>query len=151
MQYLDNEDDRIGIINRLDRLKANSKAQWGSMSPNGMICHMADQLAIATGERKTVKERSILATWLGKWLALYVVPWRKGKERAPTEMDQTKLGTPPTSIEHDRQRLRKLLDTFLAMKSKDLGVHPFFGKLNKKDWSRLLYKHFDHHLDQFGI
>ncbi|MBX2960889.1 MAG: DUF1569 domain-containing protein [Cyclobacteriaceae bacterium] len=27
--------------------------------------------------------------------------------------------------------------------------HPFFDKLNRKEWGRLIYKHMNHHLRQF--
>ena len=26
-----------------------------------------------------------------------------------------------------------------------------FGKLNKEEWNNRFYKHFDHHLKQFGV
>ncbi|WP_424351099.1 DUF1569 domain-containing protein [Lutimonas sp.] len=29
-------------------------------------------------------------------------------------------------------------------------MHPFFGELNREEWARLVYKHLDHHLKQFG-
>jgi hypothetical protein len=30
-------------------------------------------------------------------------------------------------------------------------VHPFFGRLSGDEWGRLIYKHLDHHLRQFGV
>lgn len=29
--------------------------------------------------------------------------------------------------------------------------HPFWGKLTQEDWNKLLWKHTDHHLRQFGV
>lgn len=29
--------------------------------------------------------------------------------------------------------------------------HPFFGKLTNEQWSKGLWKHTDHHLQQFGV
>jgi len=28
--------------------------------------------------------------------------------------------------------------------------HPLFGNMSREDWGRLIYRHFDHHLRQFG-
>ena len=28
--------------------------------------------------------------------------------------------------------------------------HPFWGKMNNEDWNKLMWKHIDHHLRQFG-
>ena len=29
-------------------------------------------------------------------------------------------------------------------------IHAFFGKLTGEEWGRLMHKHIDHHLRQFG-
>lgn len=29
--------------------------------------------------------------------------------------------------------------------------HPFFGKMTYEDWDALMWKHVDHHLQQFGV
>jgi Protein of unknown function (DUF1569) len=28
--------------------------------------------------------------------------------------------------------------------------HPFWGKMTYEDWNKLMWKHMDHHLKQFG-
>jgi len=30
-------------------------------------------------------------------------------------------------------------------------IHPFFGKMTSQQWSKAMYKHIDHHLQQFGV
>ncbi|MBL0146112.1 MAG: DUF1569 domain-containing protein [Chitinophagaceae bacterium] len=30
-------------------------------------------------------------------------------------------------------------------------VHPFFGKFTGDQWGKFMYKHLDHHLQQFGV
>jgi hypothetical protein len=30
-------------------------------------------------------------------------------------------------------------------------THAFFGKLSGREWGELMYKHIDHHLQQFGV
>ena len=29
--------------------------------------------------------------------------------------------------------------------------HPFWGKMSFEDWDKLMYRHLDHHLRQFGV
>jgi hypothetical protein len=29
--------------------------------------------------------------------------------------------------------------------------HPYFGKLSPEEWAILKWKHYDHHLRQFGV
>ena len=36
-------------------------------------------------------------------------------------------------------------------KSIVLTEHPFWGKMNHDDWNKLMWKHMDHHLRQFGV
>jgi hypothetical protein len=43
--------------------------------------------------------------------------------------------------------LQRLNEFFSA---RQYSPHPFFGNLNNKDWGRLAWKHFNHHLLQFG-
>jgi hypothetical protein len=31
-----------------------------------------------------------------------------------------------------------------------MAAHPMFGRMSGRLWSQLTYRHFDHHLTQFG-
>ena len=53
-----------------------------------------------------------------------------------------------TGIENEKQDLLNYLEN--AKGQVELMPHPFFGKLNRQEWARLIYKHLDHHLNQFG-
>ena len=52
----------------------------------------------------------------------------------------------------ERRRLTTLIQRFCERGPDAAGaqVHGFFGKLNGQEWGRLVYKHLDHHLRQFG-
>ena len=32
-----------------------------------------------------------------------------------------------------------------------VNTHPFFGEMSTDDWDKLMWKHLDHHLRQFGV
>lgn len=119
------------------------------MDVNQMVVHLKDQLDIALGN-KTAKAQGplILRTVIGRYLALYILPWRKGKEITPKEMDAANNGMIITDFESDKDLLLVRIKEFIL--AAHFSPHPFFGQINKKDWGRLAWKHINHHLLQFG-
>ena len=71
---------RDELLDRLDRLRPDAKAQWGKMTPPRMICHLADSLRVAGGEVPSKFKPGPLANPIVRWLLAYVIPFRK--ERA---------------------------------------------------------------------
>ena len=115
-----------------------------------MVVHLKDQLDIALGNKPAPAQGLVLLrTMLGRQLALYLLPWRKGREVTPVEMDALKKGALVTDFESDKHLLLMRINEFVM--ATDFAPHPFFGKMSDKDWGRLAWKHFNHHLLQFGI
>lgn len=150
MENIYNQKDYEAIILRLNLITPQSEKLWGRMEVNQMLVHLINQLDIALGKKSAkVQGQAILKTMLGRWIALYIVPWRKGKEKTPTEMDVFKTRVIMTDFESDKQLLFRRLKEFID--APGFAPHPFFGKINNKDWGRLAWKHINHHLWQFGI
>ena len=59
----------------------------------------------------------------------------------------------PQDFEAERTRLATLIDRVVQRgAAKTEGrIHHFFGRLSGDQWGCLIYKHFDHHLRQFGV
>ena len=149
MENLLNRKDYEAIMIRLNSVTPLSEKVWGRMEVNQMVVHLKDQLDIALGNKMAKAQGpAIFRTVIGRWLALYIVPWRRGKEPTPTEMDVFKNGRVITDFESDKHLLLIRSNEFFS--APGYSPHPFFGKLNKKDWGRLAWKHFNHHLLQFG-
>jgi hypothetical protein len=78
-------------------------------------------------------------------VVLYM-PWPK---EAPTNPDF--IASEPYDFEAERRRCLRLIDDFA---SRDLGdawpENQDFGRMSGRDWSRLMARHLDHHLRQFG-
>ena len=53
----------------------------------------------------------------------------------------------------ERARLKELINRFVERGPAAAGqqTHAFFGKLSGAEWGELMYKHIDHHLQQFGV
>ncbi len=56
-------------------------------------------------------------------------------------------------LEAECARLSAIIDRFAAAGAAGCTNHPhsFFGDLTPDEWSMWMYKHIDHHLQQFGV
>ena len=117
-----------------------------------MICHLADALRMALGEKPVTPASNPLQRTLVKWIALYApLPWPAGVPTSP-EIDQQREGcTPPVDFASDVADVEALLQLVVA-RTKTLGQspHPVFGPMSDAAWLRWGYLHTNHHLRQFG-
>jgi hypothetical protein len=90
MESLFNADARAGAISRIRRLTPDAPRQWGTMTPGAAVAHVADQLRMAFGEIPRQSSRRVLSYWPLNYLAVYVIPWAKGKGKASEETLRTK-------------------------------------------------------------
>ena len=59
MKTLAREGDKAEIVRRLRTLRPDSVRRWGRMSVHQMVCHLADALRMANGEKSTAFEVGI--------------------------------------------------------------------------------------------
>ena len=143
-----NKSTRMTIMSRLAKLESDSKPDWGKLTASELLCHLADQLRVAKGcwEVKLIF-RGFWTRQPLKWLGIYVLPSPKNL-KGPAEMFVTKQST----WQADLQTLHDLLDDLVSRSPQAVwGKNPYFGKVTKNDWGVLIYRHFDHHLKQFGV
>jgi hypothetical protein len=136
------------ILKRIQSLSDSSKRQWGTMVLSEMIEHCTIQLKMALFEIQGTKNEGsfMLRTPFGRWMGLYGPRWKKGTI-TPSQMNIKKQTLTIKNLIEERTQLLNYLTIVLT---KDhFQEHPIFGKLNKKDWGRLIWKHLDHHLRQF--
>jgi hypothetical protein len=140
------------IIERIKKINPESKALWGKMNTNEMLCHTADQIRMATGEIKTKYRDNFMSRSLLKWLIFAGMPAPKGKVETAMEIKQGAGGTHPVNFDQDKKTLIKLVEDFNNKYPADQNtVHPAFGPLTKQQWGKLTYTHLVHHLRQFGV
>lgn len=137
---------RRGILDRIDRVTGNEPPRWGKMSADRMLWHIAEAMKLATGELTCVPKKIPIRYFPLKQLAIYVLPFAKGLPTAPELV--AKGDVPP---ETSKRELHRLLDQFAALRDKTLPDHPAFGRMSKKAWGVLAWRHLDHHLRQFGM
>lgn len=135
---------------RLGRLHPQRPRAWGRMTPNEMLCHLADSFQVALGERASTSTETWMRRNLVKWVALHTsYTWPKGVETSP-EVRQGAGGSRPVDFDTDRARAVGLLHRF-AEPGARYATHPTFGPLTREEWLIWGYRHTDHHLRQFAI
>lgn len=142
--------DQKALLDRLDKLSPESPALWGRMNASQMICHLADQIRLATGDIPTRDQSNFFTRTVLKHGLMLMAKTPKGKAPTAPEIDQVRqAGTPPTTWENDLALLRQLLER-IAKDPEPFAPHPLFGQMTRKQWGRMVYIHMDHHISQFG-
>lgn len=147
MKTILNPTDLLNLKERINALSLSSKRKWGTMTVEEMAVHCTKQLQLALGEIPSVPQGSaLMRTALVKWISFSALPWPKGS-MTPNEMNKDKNSFQLKEIETEKSELINHLDK--VIQASTLFPHPFFGTLSRKEWGQLIYKHIDHHLQQF--
>jgi hypothetical protein len=133
---------------RLRSLSPSSQRLWGQMSAGEMVCHVGDQVRCALGDLPTKPRKNVLANSALRFVLVYLLPWPKGKLPTVPEMQSTRPEEWSTDLAATTEVLRRAA---ARGADADWAVHPVFGPLSGREWGRLIYKHMDHHLRQFGV
>lgn len=149
MKNLLNIHNRESLIARIQLLSPEAPRRWGTMSAIQVVPHLTDPLRVAIGDRKAEPANGLFCKPLVSTFIVWWMPWPKG---APTadKFIQGKKGTPPAEFERDKQALLLAIHRF-ANHSEPFQPSPVFGPLSRRAWGRLMYRHIDHHLRQFGL
>jgi len=141
--------DRLGeTIQRIDSLTADTPRQWGKMTLPQMLGHLQRPFEVAADELKL--KRGIIGFLFGKWAKKKMIDTDVQFSRnGPT--DPRLLRADADDFERERTRLVELVKAYGEHGPRTAEPHPFFGPLTREDWDRLLWKHLDHHLRQFGV
>jgi len=150
MKNLFNDSDRDAIIARLSKVNPDTQRKWGTMNAHQMIVHLADPFRSALGERQVTMLDSPLRFFPINKLVSQIMPWPKGAPTAPGFV-QGKQGSSPVEFEKDRHELLALLNRFSQQQTIKFSPNPTFGNLTSKEWARLMWRHMNHHLTQFGL
>jgi hypothetical protein len=141
------ERDRRALDDRLARLTPDARGLWGSFDAPRMLCHITDTVRFATGDLACALKPSPFRYPPINTLVMFYLPWPKGVPTAPELIART-----PEAWDTEVARFRAAVDA-LTKRPKDGAwpVHVVFGRLSGSQWGRLLYRHTDHHLKQFGV
>jgi hypothetical protein len=138
---------RQEVVSRIRRLTPDTPRRWGKMTAPQMVAHLRDQMSHCLGDRPSTPVPGILRWPLMRRAFIYWLPWPKGRAKGPPDAFVTQPGTWTADVDD----LLDLVSRFGARDpSEPWPDHALFGRMTGADWGYFCYKHFDHHLRQFG-
>jgi len=150
MKNLLEESAKAELLGRIDRLKAESKAVWGTMNVNQGLRHMNMALDIPIGLLDPTPARQVkMPKWLLKYFLLNVKPPR-AKAETFREINMVANGIKPTDFAAEQAGLKDKIIQFFNTATL-VPENKLVGKFSRTDWGKLCYNHTDHHLRQFGV
>lgn len=138
------------IIDRINKLNPNTKAEWGKMDVAQMLAHC--NVTYEMDFEELHKKPGGLMRWMLKTFVkksvVNEVPYKKSSGTAPQFIIKD-----AKDFEAEKARLINYIN-----KAKELGRNHFegkesfsFGKLTANEYNNMFYKHLEHHLTQFGV
>ncbi len=134
-------------LTRINNITASSKAAWGKMDAAQMFAHCSEVLEVMNGKPLKVDFMSRLLKPIIRRTVLGDKPYGKAAPTAPQfEIKASK------DFVTEKARLLAALDEFYTMdKTRAVQIkHGFFGTLSLEERGWSMFKHLDHHLNQFG-
>jgi hypothetical protein len=147
MQNLFDAASRDSILARLSSLQPGAARQWGKMGVAQMLAHCSIAMEAATGDRPR-KQQLIgkLLAWMVRSKLLGDQPFSKN---SPT--DPTFIVRDEKDFDVEKRRLMSVVSKFCngGRDNASRQTHSFLGKMSGDEWGVMMYKHIDHHLNQF--
>ena len=140
------------LLTRLESLRDDAEPRWGSLTRGQLIAHLANTLRYTMGEGPELPFKgSLMSRTLIKFLILNGIKEIPQNIRLPRPKEIPKE---QWFQEGPMETLREAVDAYFAAETTGklvTRIHPFFGALSPEEWRKLHYRHFRHHLKQFGI
>jgi uncharacterized protein YbjT (DUF2867 family) len=141
--------DRAAMVARLHTLAPQAARRWGRMSAPQMVWHLSAQLRSLLDELQ-VKPRGgrMLRSAFVRWLVIDLpLPFPRGRVPTAPEYVAFETGEWDADVAQLEERLERWAGRGMAAGA---CVHPAFGPLDGRRTGRLVWKHWNHHLAQFG-
>ncbi len=151
MEKIFNSGEMNVIINRLSNLRPDAQPKWGKMNVAQMLAHL--NIAYETiFEPEKYPRPNGLMKYVMRW---FVKPVVTGPENYKRNSKTASFFIVSPQQDFEKQRSNLIANIHKVL---DLGEVHFhnkeshsFGKLTAAEWSNMLFKHLDHHLNQFGV
>ena len=149
MENIFDSSDSESLLERIERLTAESKPEWGKMTVSQMMWHCQRPMEVATQKLKL--KRGLFGILFGRIAKKGFLKKRGFDKNLPT-VPEFKPDLKP-EFENEKRSLTEMVRQFGQAGPKVLATnkHPFFGEMSDDEWGQLLYLHTDHHLRQFGV
>lgn len=141
----------LELLQRINSLDENSKAQWGKMNVNQMMNHFNRWNQWVLGiDNKVPYKQGLLGKFIGKMMLINnTKDDRPFAKNIPAGKDFT-IRESVGDFEKQKSRWIELTEKYGSFNNPDF-IHGLFGKMTKDQIGIFVYKHYDHHLRQFGV
>jgi hypothetical protein len=144
---------RNDFFNHLNSLSADAPANWGKMNVQQMIEHLVDFVGLSYEKIKF--PLCVPEDMVEKYQAfLFSEKMFRENTKAPAQvMPEEPVPTRCAGIAEATDELKSAIEEFFSFfmdNPERKTLHPAFGWLDHSGWMILHYKHFHHHLRQFG-
>lgn len=146
MKTIFDKSTRNELINRINTINANSKAQWGKMNVYQMLkhCTLGDEMMQSKQNRKRVFLGRLFGRMALKSVMKDEAPLKRSTPTIP-ELVITTQG----DVELQKAEWIARIQQYEHFSNPNFE-HVFFGKMTQEQVGYLVYKHIDHHLRQFN-
>ncbi|WP_239057494.1 DUF1569 domain-containing protein [Muricauda sp. TY007] len=141
---------REQLIERIEKIDGDKKAQWGKMTVFQMLKHNTYWNGWILGTEDHTYKQAFLGKIFGKIALKRTIKDEKPFDRNIPTPEQFKVKELSGDLEAEKAKWISLIHQYGNYSNPDF-VHGFFGKMTKEQIGILVYKHTDHHLRQFGV
>lgn len=140
---------RQELKDRIRTLTPDSKGQWGKMNAYQMLKHCTLWDEWIQGTNRPVYRQEFLG-----WLFSKMASRKFFKDDRPFTKNVPAgnalvVKEPSGDFEQQKQLLTEYLQNYVNY-SNPRFIHDFFGRMTEEQIGIMAYKHYDHHLRQFG-
>ncbi len=139
------------VPQKLQQLKAEDKALWGSMTVPQMVDHLRRAVLFSFSPEKAEITTPAEKLPLYKRFLMSDKPFG---ENLPQPSGFNRVPAYPEELEPLKKELLRVIGEmldFFDARPDFRSVHPSFGELSPQEWLHLHQKHFEHHFRQFGL
>jgi Protein of unknown function (DUF1569) len=137
------------ITERINKLTPQSQRQWGKMNVAQMLAHCKEAFKVPLSDKKMPRMfLGLLVGWMIKAKLYNDSPWKRNLPTAPNFIIKDER-----DFEKEKKELTSLINQFYNGGPGNVGKfpHPMFGSFTPEQWGKSMYKHLDHHFQQFGV
>lgn len=137
------------IVERINKLSSDTAPLWGKMNSGQMLAHCTVGLRIANGE--VMPKSNIVFKLLGRLVKRRIISQESFKKNSRTAREF--IISEDKNFNEEKDKILKYLRE-MEIKGYDFFTkkpHAIFGPLTPEEWDTISFKHFDHHLKQFGV
>ena len=149
MQSLFDADTYNSITERINKLTPTTERQWGKMNVAQMLAHCKEAFRVPLSEKPMPRMwLGLLLGWAFKSKLYNDVPWKKNLPTAPNFIIKDER-----DFNKEKHELMEMVHQFYTKGAGEVGKfpHPMFGTFTPEQWGMSMYKHLDHHLQQFAV